>query len=98
MVNQVLYFVTINFFDVYSNTFMRYIEPNSTQKKPDESPKVAISQDIDVDVDLEIPNSNIDRPPKQKLCFLNWDKPLNTNINETDSEWRKNFSPEILAM
>ena len=68
------------------------IELNILQKRPDESSKVAILEDIDLDKDLETPNNNINKAPKQnytpkKIELLKAGQIIKCKLaNDTDSE------------
>ena len=57
---------------LYPETYQNSLEngkigTNTSHKRPDELPKVSISEDIDIDEDLETPNNNVDRSPKQNF-------------------------------
>ena len=49
--------------EIYESSKDYRIEPNTSQKRPEESPKVPISEENDMDENLETPNNNINRPP-----------------------------------
>ena len=71
------------------------IKLNTSQKRPDESPKVPISEDDDIDEDLEALNNNVDRPAEQnstlkKIELLKPGQIIKCELaNNTDSKWRK---------
>ena len=49
--------------ETYQSSEDGKIKPKTSQKSPNESPKVPNFEDNDIDEDLETPNNNVDKLP-----------------------------------
>ena len=71
------------------------MEPDTSQKKPDESPKVPIPEDNEREWRFRNPNNNVDRSPWQnstpkEIEILKPGLVIKCKlVSDTDSEWRK---------